>query len=64
MLAAVLDLRKSGKTVIIITHRPSVLGAADLLVVMQGGKIIRYGPRDEVLTALRPVPAQPVLSEA
>ena len=64
LLEAVVDLRKCGKTVILITHRPSVLSAADFLVVMQEGKIIRYGPRDEVLTALRPAPAKPALSEA
>jgi ATP-binding cassette, subfamily C, bacterial exporter for protease/lipase len=53
LLEAVRDLRKAGKTVILITHRPSVLAAADLLVFMQNGKIVRCGPRDEVLVALR-----------
>ena len=61
---AIVDLRMSGKTVILITHRPSAVGVADLLVVMQDGKIIRCGPRDEVLKALRPVSPQPALSEA
>jgi len=64
LLEAVLDLRKSGKTVILITHRPSVLGAADILVVMQDGKIIRCGPRDAVLANLRSASVQPALSEA
>ena len=64
LLEAVVNLRNSGKTVILITHRPNVLGAADLLVVMQGGRIIHCGPRDEVLAAMRPVGAQPELAEA
>ncbi len=64
LLDAVIDLRKTGKTVILITHRPSVLGTADLLVVMHAGKIIHCGPRDQVLAAMRPVSAQPVISEA
>ena len=64
LLEAVVDLRNAGKTVILITHRPNVLGAADLLVVMQGGRIIHCGPRDEVLAAMRPVTNQPELSEA
>ena len=64
LLEAVTDLRNSGKTVILITHRPSILGAADLLLVMQDGKIIRCGPRDEVLRALRPATTKPELSEA
>ena len=64
LLQAVVDLKNAGKTVIVITHRPSVLGAADLMVVMQSGKIIHCGLRDEVLMALRPVSAQPELTEA
>lgn len=64
LLEAVVNLRNSGKTVILITHRPNVLGAADLLVVMQGGRIVHCGPRDEVLAAMRPVGAQPELAEA
>ena len=64
LLEAVTDLRNSGKTVILITHRPSILGAADVLLVMQDGHIIRCGPRDEVLLALRPASRQPELSKA
>ena len=64
LLEAIKDLRKAGKTVILITHRPSVLGVADLLVVMQDGRIVHCGPRDKVLAALRPVIAQPALSGA
>ena len=64
LLEAIKDLRNAGKTVILITHRPSVLGVADLLVVMHDGRIIHCGPRDKVLAALRPVSAQPALSEA
>ncbi len=59
LLDAVNELRKAGKTVILITHRPSVLGAADLLAVMQKGKIIHCGPRDEVLAILRSGNARP-----
>ena len=64
LLEAVVDLRNAGKTVVLITHRPNVLGAADLLVVMQGGKIMHCGPRDEVLAAMRPVSKQQELTEA
>ncbi len=53
LLEAVKDLRKAGKTVILVTHRPSVLAVADLIVLMQSGKIVRCGARDEVLSALR-----------
>ena len=53
LLDAVKDLRGAGKTVILVTHRPSVLAVADLLVVMQGGRMVHCGPRDEVLAVLR-----------
>jgi len=53
LLEAIKNLRREGKTVILVTHRPSVLAVADLLVVMQGGRIVRCGTRDEVLAAMR-----------
>ncbi len=59
LLEAVKDLRGAGKTVILVTHRPSVLTVADLLVVMQGGRMMHCGPRDEVLAVLRAAGARP-----
>ena len=40
------------KTVILVTHRPSVLSLVDRLIVLDDGKIIADGPKDEVLRAL------------
>jgi len=40
------------KTVILVTHRPSVLSLVDRLIVMDDGRIIADGPKDEVLKAL------------
>lgn len=53
LLTALNTLRQSGKTVILITHRPSVLAVADILVTLEAGKIVHCGPRDEVLATLR-----------
>ncbi|NTW63362.1 MAG: type I secretion system permease/ATPase [Chlorobiaceae bacterium] len=53
LLQALRELRAAGKTVILITHRPSVLAAADLIALMQAGKIVQCGPRDEVIASLR-----------
>ncbi|MEI7789001.1 MAG: type I secretion system permease/ATPase [Chlorobiaceae bacterium] len=64
LLEAVADLRRSNKTVILITHRPSILGAADLLVVMRDGRILHCGPRNDVLAALNPKNTTPKLSKA
>ncbi|HEY5789473.1 MAG TPA: type I secretion system permease/ATPase [Gammaproteobacteria bacterium] len=43
----------SGRTVIIITHRASLLELVDRLVVMDHGRLIADGKRDEILEALR-----------
>ena len=41
------------KTLILITHRLSMLRIVDRLIVMDGGKIIMDGPRDSVLHSLQ-----------
>lgn len=48
------DLKEKGRTVILITHRPGAIAAADRLVLLRDGQIQLQGTRDEVLTALRP----------
>ena len=40
------------KTVILVTHRPSVLSLVDRLIVMDDGKIVADGPKEQVLQAL------------
>lgn len=50
---AVKQLRAAQKTVILITHRLTSLAEVDKLMVIQDGAIAAYGPRDEVLAALR-----------
>ncbi len=41
------------KTLILITHRLSMLDLVDRLVVMDGGRIVADGPKNAVLNALR-----------
>jgi len=54
---AVLKLRLSsalkGKTLILITHRPSLLSLATRVIALEGGSIIADGPRNEVLAELQ-----------
>jgi len=45
-------------TTIIITHRTSVLPAADKILMMRDGKVAAFGPRDEILSALKQAQAQ------
>lgn len=41
------------KTLVLITHRLSMLDSVDRLIVMEGGRIIADGPKNEVLRRLR-----------
>lgn len=42
-----------GKTVIIVSHRTSLLDLVDRIVVMDAGRIVADGPKDQVVMALR-----------
>ena len=52
LLMAMAHLKKMGTTVIIITHKVSLLSNVDKLLVMQDGAIAGFGPRDAVLQSL------------
>lgn len=47
-----------GRTLIMSTHRPQLLAWADRIAVMQAGKIVIEGPRDEILKKLSKVNPQ------
>ena len=42
-------LKAGGATLVVITHRTSVLAVADRLLLLRDGQVQAYGPRDEVL---------------
>ena len=42
----------AGKTIIIVTHRESLLSVINTLVVMDGGKVVAVGPKELVLKAI------------
>ncbi|MFA6314273.1 MAG: type I secretion system permease/ATPase [Sterolibacterium sp.] len=53
LVQTLISLKARGTTIIVITHRTSVLVAVDLMLVLQDGQAKAYGPRDEVLAALQ-----------
>jgi ATP-binding cassette, subfamily C, bacterial exporter for protease/lipase len=53
LVQAVLDLRRRGKTIVLITHRTSIIGATSKLLVMRDGVGQMFGPTDQVLAALQ-----------
>lgn len=58
LLRLLRELKARGVTVVIITHRANVLAAADRMLLLINGMVQAYGPRDEVLAALKGREAQ------
>ncbi len=48
-----LDAATKGITTVFVTHRGSMLQIADRVLVVEGGRIVANGPRDEVLQRLQ-----------
>ena len=53
LMNTLMSLKARKCTTIVITHRTSVLPAADKILVLREGQVAAFGPRDEVLAALR-----------
>jgi PrtD family type I secretion system ABC transporter len=56
MLTALTAAKSRGATIIIIAHRPSLLGFVDKVLLMKDGRVERFGERQKVLAALQPRP--------
>jgi len=41
-----------GKTVVLVTHRTSMLAMVDRVIVVDGGRVVADGPRDRIMEAL------------
>lgn len=52
-LVASLDTATRGITTVFVTHRGSMLQIADRVMVVEAGRIVANGPRDEVLQKLQ-----------
>jgi ATP-binding cassette, subfamily C, type I secretion system permease/ATPase len=50
---AIFSLKKRGAAFVIAGHRPSTLAQADKILVLKEGFVAMYGPRDDVLNAMR-----------
>jgi ATP-binding cassette subfamily C protein EexD len=49
-------LREAKVTLIVVTHKPSLLAEADKLLVLHDGMVRAFGPRDEVMAKLGMAP--------
>jgi len=49
LVDAIREAKSRGKTVVVMAHRPSAIAACDLLLMLDKGLQVDFGPRDEVL---------------
>lgn len=51
-LIARLDAGTRGRTLVLVTHRQSMLKLVDRIIILDRGKLVAVGPRDDVLKSL------------
>lgn len=49
---AILQLRQRNKTIVLISHRPSIIRVTNKLLMLRDGVVAAFGPTDQVLKAL------------
>lgn len=54
LLQAMQRMKQVGMTFVVVAHRPSIVGNVDKLLMLRGGVIEAFGPRDEVLRQFVP----------
>lgn len=67
LVRAIQMLKQRGATVVVMTHRTSVLGVTDKILLLVEGAQQAFGPRDEVLAAMQKAQqqqAQPAQQQA
>jgi ATP-binding cassette, subfamily C, bacterial exporter for protease/lipase len=52
LVNAIADLRRRGKTIVLITHRMNVIGITNKLLLLRDGAAQMFGPTDQVLNAI------------
>ena len=50
LMKAITSLKRRGATVIVMAHRPSAIAAVDKILMLSGGRVAAFGPKDEVLS--------------
>jgi PrtD family type I secretion system ABC transporter len=71
LMRAIVKVRERGGIVVIVAHRPSVLQAVDMVGVVQAGKLVSFGPKEDVIKVpantsekpLRPTRVMPIAAE-
>ncbi len=53
---AIIKVRERGGIVVIVAHRPSALQAVDMIGLVQGGRLVAFGPKEEILPSQKTRP--------
>lgn len=62
LLEGLQELKKAGKTTIIITHNPNFLHHVDKMLVMQNGEKVAFGPKELVMAQVQQIKEQTKVS--
>ena len=52
LLKAIEQMKQAGRTVILITHKPNILNAVDLIAIIANGQLQSFGEREQILPRL------------
>ncbi|MDF1734311.1 MAG: type I secretion system permease/ATPase [Minwuia sp.] len=63
LLRMVTHLAEQGSTILLVTHKPSILRTAHKVMVIEEGRVSRFGPRDEIISRQTPRPMPDVAAE-
>ncbi len=54
LLSTIESLKSMGTTVVIVSHRPTIIACVDKLLILNGGRVEKFGPRGEVVPSIAP----------
>jgi ATP-binding cassette subfamily C exporter for protease/lipase len=52
LILALQSFKQKGKSILVVSHRPSVLSVADKVLVVRDGQAVMFGPTKEVMARL------------
>jgi ABC-type protease/lipase transport system fused ATPase/permease subunit len=64
LVKAVVEMKRAGSTVVLVTHRPNILSIVDKILLLVDGQSAMYGPRDQVVAALQQRASSPAGASA
>lgn len=57
LVEALGEAKSRGSTIVLVTHQLGILRMVDSLLMLEGGMVAAFGPRDKILSQLRPASA-------